>query len=161
MTPFKWGLGAIFNYTFDFTLPPTVETQASHTTRTPGRKVNGQICNHSCSHTRANMLWISEETNCSWNRHITKLGQGWKRNLVELTSHLCFPADYISLDCTTHKRFMLERGFRTCLENTALSNAVLSFKSTHCFFCILSVLSTCTQANHIHTMCYLLYWKLF
>lgn len=77
----------------------------------------------------------NKQTNQSWNGfhwYVTNLGQSWKRNLEDLKRHLCFPANYISLACTRHKHFILERGSKTYPESTALntatSNAFLSFK---------------------------------
>lgn len=60
---------------------------------TQGRKVNRQICSHSCCHNHANVPWILEETNeeLKWFAHwyVTNSGQSWKRNLEELWNAIC------------------------------------------------------------------------
>lgn len=112
---------------------PSSNTSIAHNANP--RQKSKQTCSHSCCHNHANMPWILEETIhkpelklfAHW--YITNSGQSWKRNLEELKRHLCFPANYISLACTSHKHFILECGSKTCPKitalNTATSNAFL------------------------------------
>lgn len=129
ITSFKWGLGAIFNHTSDFTLPPTVETHNTNPRQKSKRtNLQPQLLPHSCKY--ALNFWRNKlELKEVHNKIRTKLEK--KPSGTNKPPLLSCRLDCIlqtSLDCTTHKHFMLERGFRTCLKNTATSNAFLSFK---------------------------------